>query len=185
MKRIFILALCCIAAFCCCKRTANTPVEPQVQEEETYLTAIDKYMTEVGTSYAPGAFCIPYSLIVASDDSNPEEILVYGDFWVDNYNQEGDTLKTVSGGSHPGLMHVGKTADGYAVSLFDAVGDGSDFLPTAKAIFGEYFDAFMTLQSDDEARKTVREKAIADYVAANEIPVSYYQDFGWPAVKLP
>ena len=44
--------------------------------------------------------------------------------------------KSVSGGSHPGCMHVKKAGDGFEVFQFDAVGDGSDFTPTAKAIFG-------------------------------------------------
>ena len=184
MKSILILALCGIAVFCGCKKTnENVPSEPQAQEV-TYLTAIDNYMTEMGSQYAQGEYCIPYALIVATDESNPEDIKVWGDFRVENYNVEGDTLVNVSGGSHPGLMHVSKTDDGFRVVGFDAVGDGSDFLPMAKALFGDCFDAFMEMQSNDEAKIAARKQALAAYAAANNLPVTCYQDFGWPAEKI-
>jgi hypothetical protein len=154
------------------------------KKEDTPTAAIDRYMTEIGSDYTPGDCCIPYSLIVGTEEENPEDIRIWGDFRVENYNQAGDTLKSVSGGSHPGCMHVKKTDDGYEVTRFDAVGDGSDFNPTAKAIFGDRYDAFMAIQSDDDARKTAREKSILDYADANGLDISCYQDFGWPVVRI-
>jgi hypothetical protein len=103
---------------------------------------------------------------------------------VENYNQAGDTLKAVSGGSHPGCIHVKKTDDGFEVFQFDAVGDGSDFNPTAKAIFGDRFDAFMALYSNDDAKKAARAESILDYADAHGLDISCYQDFGWPAVNV-
>lgn len=191
MKRILILALCGIAAFygCKCSNEKTSSTEPEAQEQEhakedTCLDAINRYMTELGAQYAEAEYTIPYALIVKTDDSDPDDIKVWGDFWVENYNLDGETLKTVSGGSHPGLMHVSKTADGYKVTGFDAVGDGSDFNPTAKAIFGELYDAFIALQSNDEAKAAARMKSIADFVDDNDIDASYYQDYGWPAVEI-
>ncbi len=64
------------------------------------------------------------------------------------------------------------------------VGDGSDFNPTAKAIFGDRFDAFMALYSNDDAKKAARVKSILDYAEANGLDISCYQDFGWPAVSI-
>ena len=83
------------------------------------------------------------------DERNADDILVWGDYWVFNYNQVGDTLKTVSGGSHPGLMHIRQTDNGFEVTGFDAVADGSDNLKTAKEIFGEKFDAFQAINGDE------------------------------------
>lgn len=154
------------------------------KEEDNATAAIDRYMTEIGSNYAPAEHCIPYCLIVGTDTVNTDEVLVWGDFWVENYNQTGDTLKFVSGGSHPGCMHVKKTADGFEVTQFDAVGDGSEFNPTAKAIFGDRYDAFMALRSDDAAKKAARVKSILDYASANQLEISYYQDFGWPTVQI-
>ena len=64
------------------------------------------------------------------------------------------------------------------------VGDGSDFNPTAKAIFVDRFDAFMALYSNDDAKKAARAKSILDYAEANGLDISCYQDFGWPAVSI-
>ncbi len=138
----------------------------------------------LGSQYAAAEYCIPFSVVVATDESDPSDILVWGDFWVDNYNQEGDTLKCVSGGSYPGLMHVSKTDDGYEVVKFDAVADGSEFIPTAKEIFGEHFDDFIAANGDDDARKAAREASIASYVEKNQLAVNLYQDYGWDAESI-
>ncbi len=153
-------------------------------KEDTPIAAIGRYMTEIGSGYTPGDYCIPYCLIAGTEEDNLEDIRIWGDFRVENYNQAGDTLKSVSGGSHPGCMHVRKTDDGFEVFRFDAVGDGSDFNPAAKAIFGDRYDAFMAILSDDDARKTARAKSILDYADANGLDISCYQDFGWPAVRI-
>jgi len=176
MKRILIIALCGIAALYSCKNTEK--------KEDTAMAAIDRYMTEMGANYAPGEYCIPWSLIAAMEEENTEDIKVWGDFWVENYNMVGDTLKSVSGGSHPGCMHVKKADDKYEVTQFDAVADGSDFEPTAREIFGQHYDALIALMSDDDAKSAARAQSVLDYSAVNKLEVSYIQDYGWPAVSL-
>lgn len=156
----------------------------QEKKEDNAIDAIYRYMKELGANYTSGEHCIPYCLIVGTDEENPDDIQVWGYFWVENYDQAGDTLKSVSGGSHPGCMHVKKTDNGFEVTQFDAVGDGSDFIPTAKAIFGDRYDAFMALTSNDDAKRTARAKSILDYAEANNLDISFYQDYGWPAVNI-
>ncbi len=195
MKRILTVLSACLILISCNQtgRQNNTiagdadaqvPAGKSMNEKETFLSAISRYMTEIGTEYTQGEYCIPYFLIVAADTASLDDIRVWGDFWVENYNLSGDTLKTVSGGSHPGCMHVKKTGDKYAVTQFDAVGDGSAFTSTAKAIFGDRYDALIALSSNDEAKKAARAKSIIDYATAHNLRVSCYQDYGWPAVKL-
>lgn len=165
------------------------PVEPEAVQSATdsYFQAIDKYFTdEVAPRYAPGEICITYHDYASVDDSNPDDIQVLGDFWVENYNIVGDTLMLVSGGNHPGKIHIKKGSDGnYFVPGLDAVGDGSTFLPTAKAIFGERFDEFQKAHSDQDLRERVRKAAISGYVFRNKLGVKYYKDYGWPAVRIP
>ena len=69
-----------------------------VNERETnYFPAIDRYLADsIGSQYAKGEHCVPIHSIVRVDERNSEDILVWGDFWVFNYNQVGDTLKCVS-----------------------------------------------------------------------------------------
>ena len=147
--------------------------------------AIDAYMREIGKNYTQAMYCIPYASIVATDESDPSDIKVWGDFRVENYNLEGEVLKCISGGSHPGLMHISKADDGtYSITAFDEVGDGSTFHPTAKGIFGDLYDLFLARLSDAEVKKADREAATAAFVASEGIPAKYYQDFGWDPVEI-
>ena len=155
------------------------------ENEGTYFPAIDQYLAEeIGSQYAKGEFCVPFHSIVGVDERNAEDILVWGDFWVFNYNQVGDTLKCISGGSHPGLMHLKQAENGFEVAAFEQVEDGSNFLPSAKKIFGDKFDAFQALHSNDSKRESLRAGALADYVRKHGLKATLYQDFGWPAKEL-
>ena len=195
-----ILTLCGTAVMNSCKDSGNGSTDGQKVENEadaveadvieaqpeTYLTAIDRYMVDtIGSCYTPGEQCIPCAIVVWVDSAATDDIKVWGDFWVFNYNQEGDTLKCVSGGNHPGLMHLTKGEYGYEVVAFDAVGDGSEFLPTAQRIFGSRFNDFKTVQADENMREQARAAAIADYVRRNHLKARFYQDHGWPAKPLP
>ena len=147
--------------------------------------AIYKYMVEeVGKNFDKADASIPTVAIVNVDDSNPDEVIVYGDFWVDNYNINGDTLECVSGGNFPGVMHLAKYFDGYVVASLDQVEDGANFEPSAKELFGENYDAFMKVYSDDEARAELRKATVSDYVRLNSLEVTQFQDYGWDPVQL-
>ena len=151
-----------------------------------YFDAINKYLTDiVGKGYASGEVTIPYSDYCFIDDSSAQDIQVLGDFWVENYNVSGDSLLFVSGGNHSGKMHIKKDSEGkFSVVGFDPVGDGSEYLPTAKAIFGDRFEEFQKAYSDNEAREEIRKSAISEFVKKNNLAVKYYKDYGWPAVQL-
>lgn len=167
------------------KKYENKEVVLVNNQETTYFPAIDRYLTEqIGSQYAKGEHCVPFHSIVGVDERNAEDILVWGDFWVFNYNQVGDTLKCVSGGNHPGLMHICQADNGYKVTSFEQVEDGSKNLPTAKKIFGDKYDAFKAINSDEQKREKLRADVLASYVKKHNLKVSMYQDYGWPAKKL-
>ena len=152
------------------------------------MTVIDDYLTDsIAPHYAPGEVSIPCIQVVELDESHPQDsVVVWGDFWVFNYNVVGDTLKMVSGGAHPGKMTVKPSSErGLVVTAFDRVGDGSNYLPSAKRIFGDKYDAFQAIYSNAEKREEFRAAQIADYVKAHELPVKYDQDYGWPAKEIP
>ena len=155
------------------------------EQEITYFPAIDRYLVkEIGSHYAKGEHCVPIHTIIGVDERNAEDIKVWGDFWVFNYNQVGDTLKCISGGSHPGLMHLRQGEKGFEVTAFDRVEDSSSCLPSAKKIFGDKFDAFQAINSDEQKREKLRAGVLADYVKKHGLTATQYQDFGWPAKKL-
>ena len=157
-----------------------------VRKESSFLSAIDRYLTDkIGKQYAEAEICVPFHTIIGADESNADDILVWGDFWVFNYNQVGDTLKTVSGGNHPGLFHVRKTETGFEVTSFDQVEDGAGNMESARKIFGEKFSDFQNVHSDDEAREQLRGDVLAEYVTKHNLSATMYQDQGWQAKELP
>ena len=192
MKKISVFVAMIVLAACGNKQAAapasegdGVSNEVAVEQETSYFPAIDRYLVnECGKHYAEGEHCVPFYHIVDVDETNSEDILVWGDFWVFNYNQVGDTLKCVSGGSHPGLMHIRQTEKGYEVISFDQVEDGSNNLPSAKEIFGDKYQAFHAVNSDEKAREKLRAEFLAEYVKKQGITATMYQDYGWPAIKI-
>lgn len=186
-KILLPMALMGILFTSCGNRQKKAVAESATESvNNQYFDAINKYLTDIiGKGYATGEVTIPYSDYCSIDDSSAEDIQVFGDFWVENYNVSGDSLLFVSGGNHSGKMHIKKASGGqFFVVGFDAVGDGSEYLPTAKAIFGDRFEEFQKAYSDNEAREETRKAAISEFVKKNNLAVKYYKDYGWPAVQL-
>lgn len=167
------------------------------QKEEALRQAIRDYLVrEIGNGYNLGEICIPTLIIVAQDenleetqvDDNPAESQEYTqvwlDTWIDWFNVKGDTLKSVSGGHHSGLMKVEKKDCKPVVTSFEQVSDGSTFLPSAKRIFGDYFEQYQQIYSNDKLRDAARKEQVGEYVRQHQLPVTCYQDYGWPAVSL-
>lgn len=184
---VILVVATLLAASCCNRKKAEDQRPAAVPEETSLLTAIDDYfIKEIASHYEPAPYSVPFHNFLAVDDTDPQDILVWGDFWLLNYKQAGDTLKCVSGGNYSGKLHLRKRDDGgFDVVSFEQVGDGSQYLPTAKAIFGDKFDAFQKANADEKQREEIRKSVLAAYVSKNGLPVKYYQDFGWPAVRLP
>ena len=155
---------------------------------EAFYSVLYKYMTdELSEGYSDFQVTIPCPMIIAMDESNNEDIRVWGNFWVFNYNKTDDILECVSGGSYPGCIHLKAvdTPEGYEVTQMEQVGDGSDYDPTAKKIFGKYYEDLIRSDADTEAFEATRAQIIANYVAANDLDITAYKDYGWDKVVLP
>ena len=171
------------------EETAEEAVEPEVDATKygyggtnPVEAAVYQYMVEeVSKSYDKTDVSIPTVSIVHVDYAPEDEILVYGDFWIDNYNIKGDTLRDISGGNYPGVIHLSKD---YVVTAFDQVADGGDFDASAKELFGDYYDDFIAVYNDSDARAELRRATVTDYVHFNGLDVKKYKDKGWPAVEL-
>ena len=158
----------------CIRHIANN------RKEQAIRQAISDYLLlEIAPHYLQGELCVPSLQIV-----HEEEASVMGDFWVFWYNIAGDTLKTVSGGSHPGLMTLTFENNQPQVVRFDRVEDGSRFTRSAKRIFGDYYDVFTLMHSNETIREAVRREQLYEYVQQHNLPVRFYQDYGWDAKEL-
>lgn len=189
-----ILICSTVLVGCGSKNAKEQPKEATVENNQVVNVfdskacdaAVANYLENViGKQYAEGQYSISSPFVISTDNGDLQDVKVWGDFWVFNYNVSGDTLKTVSGGNHPGLMHLKKTDKGMEVTNFEVVEDGAGNLESAKKIFGDQYEAFQEINSNQEKRESIRLQFIADYVKKNNLPVKMVQDYGWPAVELP
>jgi len=176
----------------CIENIANSRMEQARRD------AISEYLVkEIGSQYSPGEVCVPVLMIVSTEDTplppsrgeespSSKECRVWGDFWVFNYNLVGDTLKTVSGGNHSGCMTLVRANNDspLQVMAFEQTEDGAGNEASAKRIFGKHYDVYQNMHSNEEVREAVRKEQLKEYVRQHNLNVHYYQDYGWPAVKL-
>ena len=127
---------------------------------------------------------IPVVCIVDKVENEDGTVDVAGAYQIYNYTVDGDTLKMQSGGSHPGKIHLVKDGEFYKGESFEAVEDGSDFDSSAKKIFGDKYEEFIKVNSDDQKMEELRKEAIQNYVQATGLKVTQYQDEGSDPVKL-
>lgn len=172
----------------CCNEQTDKPKEKIVNtptEKQTNMSIINNYLiSEIGSQYTQGDVCIPCSFIIAENEYDTNDILVWGIFWVYHYNIVGDTLKTISGGTHSGIIHICKNYEINKVTQFEQVLDGSAHTESAKRIFGDKYAIYQKIYSDDKEHKKIRERSLADFVRKNNLNVSKYQDFGWDALPI-
>ena len=156
--------------------------------QEEWEAAIYRYLVEeIGQKHfetGEGIYTVPVVQIIDLTEAENGGSNVWGCFEVYNYKIEGETLSCVSGGSFPGKMHVAKTANGSVVDDFAVVEDGANYDSSAKEIFGDRYESFVQESSDENARNAARKQILANYVKANGLKVTQYQDYGWDPVKL-
>ncbi|MBP5385000.1 MAG: hypothetical protein J6Y57_08525 [Lachnospiraceae bacterium] len=169
------------------EKTAESVLPPyEYPGPELFYFLLYQYLIdEFGGQYEKADVTIPCPIIIAEDESDKDDIKVWGDFQIYNYNLNGDILETVSGGSYPGLIHLKSTDAGYDITGMELVGDGADFEPTAKEIFGKYYEDFLESSANEEDRDAIRAQIIANYVYDKDLSIKAFQDYGWDPVPLP
>ena len=128
---------------------------------------------------------VPYVNIIGVEESDPEDVLIYGDYYLWEMAIEGDVLVAVSGGHCPGVIHAerfgeGETAIYSALRMEEALTDDE-----AEPLFGTYFEAYQGIASDQDTREAEMAQVFADYVRANDLAVSKYQIAEEEARELP
>ena len=154
------------------------------QGGEPYVADICAWMLSLEPGDADTDVTIPCPLILEIDDSDPQDILVWGNFWLFSYTLRNTTLFTTSGGEIPGLLHLKTVDGGFEAASFDQVGDGSDYDPDVRRIFGMREGLLQKFYDSGDERDAVRVQYISDYVNWNGLTVTQYQDFGWEPVAL-
>ena len=155
------------------------------RREQALRDAISDYLIkEIGMQYRQGELCIPTLMIVSAQEISADMAWVWGDFWIWWYNQEGDTLMTVSGGNHSGLMTVLQQDGKLKITSFEQTVDGAGNDASARRIFRSHYDIYQNMHSNQDVREAVRREQLGEYVKSHNLNIHYYKDYGWDAVKL-
>lgn len=154
----------------CIENIANS------RKEQALRDAISDYLVkEIGSQYLPGDICVPVLMMVSTEEPDDMQKLVWGDFWVFNYKLACDTLKTVSGGNHPGCILLQRKDGVLVVTAFEQTEDGARNDISAKRIFGKHYDIYQNMHSNQDVREAVRHEQLKEYVRRNGLSVHYYQ----------
>lgn len=163
---------------------ANLPPYVYPHDDPVMAAACSFMIDDISIDYPEADVSIPSALVI-HQATGDDCVKLLADFWLYNYDLDGDILKTASGGEYPGAMTLMQNTGGtYTVTAFDVVEDGSDYSESVGQIFGDYADEFLGIGSSAHKRDETRLKAISDYVEANSLQITAYQDFGWDPVAL-
>ncbi len=153
--------------------------------DDPYYDSVWQFLKVVNlANFAPAQVMIPEFVILREDDSDPEDIKVWGHFWLMNYDLEGSTLVSQSGGDYPGLYHLLPVEDGYQVFTVDEVEDGSAYTESVNRIFGvdqALVDEFFNPPTDGQ---DFRKEIIRMYAEDTGLDIKAYQDYGWDPVPV-
>ena len=199
MKKWFMKAMAAVLAgvmtcMMLCSAVSASEAESDAKEtlpefrytgEDPYFDAILDYIRKTdGENYDASQVMIPAFIILEEDAADPEDIKVWGNFWIFNYDLEGTTLMMQSGGEAPGLIHLKKTEDGFEVTSMDRVGDGSNYDPDMERIFGVKKELLEAIRTADEDLDKVRAEYIGMYSEESGIEITAFQDYGWDPVPI-
>ena len=147
--------------------------------DDEYLGVISDYIIaesmEMNGENAADVY-IPYSIVAHTDDRNPDDILVYGSFNICGYDLLNSTLVAVGGSWDAGIFHLKKTDDGnYEVTSADLPMTEQESIKLFAPLPGLYDKLMANL---NETGEELRQEEIADYINANGLYITQWQDFG-------
>lgn len=187
MKKLCVLLIVNLLTFFVCAGAETDRLPYYIYRgSDPYLPAVCDYiLQEYGSFYTREDVAIPCPLILETDDTDPQDVRLWGIFVLDNYRLVNTTLIGESGGATPGLVHLKAVDGGWRVTSMESVGDGEDFQKDVERIFGMrkgLLDRYQEISSDDVNEARLR--SVSDYVNWNGLNITQMQDFGWKPVAL-
>lgn len=157
-----------------------------------YLTTVCEYLTSLGSEsfhMNRGEAMVPVPMVLKVDDSNPNVVKIWGEFWILNYSRRGSILYNESGGEFPGVMVLTPTDAGYKVQQFRMTSDGDDMDDSLKSICAgdsALYHQFKQIVGDVSEPETakMRKLCLQQYVKDNKLPVTAFEDYGWDPISL-
>lgn len=157
-------------------------------EMDKYLKVITEDMVKDFGKYfeGQGAVEIPTPYISRTDDSDINDIKVYGNFTIDGYQMSGTVFYMKNGGSFPGCYHL-KDEDGKITVVSKEIAeDGSNnWTSLVKICNGDesLAEAISNKREEGDSEK-LRCDYAKMYAKANNLRLSGIKDYGWPIILM-
>ncbi len=190
MKKILVLLLIAVLG-CAGAALAESGLPAYTYSgDDPIEAAVTTCIVEKGKDYLleEGAVTIPAPVILKTVFQDDAHTLVYGNFWVMNYVAKDHVLACISGGEYPGIMTLEKKGEGWEAVSLETAGSGDDYTKDIQRFANgdaELENAYFHTQSVfEEPLKGIRTRFIRNYVNANGLDITAYQDYGWDAIPL-
>lgn len=152
---------------------------------DKYLKAVTDEMVKVSDEHfgGQGAVEIPSPLIVKIDDSDKNDIKVYGDFEIYGYIMNGTIFDMKNGGSFPGCYHLKEENGEVTFVKSEIAEDGSNNYSSLVKICGDDENlAKEIFAAKDKDQDKTRVEYARMYAKKNNYRLSGIKDFGWPVI---
>lgn len=149
-----------------------------------YADVVCRYLMEDPDRLSESDLRMCTPVVLKVDDSNPKDVKVWGEFWLDGFYLINTSLISNCGGSYPGVAHIDTTGANPTVTKMDFVEDGSDFQPSFDRLFTKagLKDAYQNIHDDMDDYRTM---ALSYYINHNGLYITQYQEYGWAPVPIP
>ena len=152
---------------------------------DKYLKVVTAEMVKVGDEMFSdqGAVEIPSPLVVKVDDSDKNDIKVYGDFIIYGYVMNGTIFDMKNGGSFPGCYHLKEENGEVSFVNSEIAEDGSNNYDSLVKICGNDENlAKEIFAAKDKDQDKTRVEYAKMYAKKNNYRLSGIKDYGWPVI---
>ena len=148
------------------------------QGTEEYMGVIDDFLVaeEKARVTDQAGVYIPFGFIAHVDDAKADDIIAYGSFNLDGYDLINTTLFDTTGWRTYGAIHLKKNEDGafevVSADLPETEEESEEVLSPVKGLFEK------VAAEADSRLDQLQEEAIAEYVNANALNITQWQQHG-------
>ena len=153
--------------------------------DKKYFPEICEYLLEdAEKNLEQGDVTIPAITFIDMDETDTNDIKVWGIFEQYAYNLEEKNLVMCSGAKTPGLFHLKKLEEGAEVVKWDQREDGANADESLKAMCASKTGVYELFKQNENATEQNRTYFVRMYVEDNGLDIDTYQDPGQDPVKL-
>ncbi len=155
-----------------------------------YMRAVLKYLANnPHFTLTDSETMIPIPILLATDDSDPDHVVLWGEFWCLNYSLRGSILYNESGEELPMRITLERVGESYVVQSLRKAQDNEHFSKSLRNLCDgdrALYRSFKAVVGDisEEQTAAVRKAYLKDYVQYSGISATAYEDYGWEPISI-